>query len=123
MDAGDLRLRIHHRRAGSVLHVQARDHRPDLAAKWLCQSLSPFGDGAPSGNNGMAFQAFSKRKLGRRDATDFKKLPHLDDLLLWQIAMSVPECGRMPIELHTELDCQAYCPPLPRCPPGDGQLS
>ena len=28
---------------------------------------------------------FSKRKLGRRDATGFKKLPHPDDLLLWQI--------------------------------------
>ena len=45
---------------------------------------------------------FSKRKLGRRDATGFKKLPHLDHFLLCQIAMSVPECGRMPIELHTD---------------------
>jgi hypothetical protein len=44
--------------------------------------------------------SFSKRKLGRCDATRFKKLPHLDDLLLWQITMSVPECGRMSIELH-----------------------
>ena len=43
---------------------------------------------------------FSKRKLGRRDATGFKKLPHLDDLLLWQIAMSVPERGGMSMELH-----------------------
>jgi hypothetical protein len=44
----------------------------------------------------------SKRKLGRRDATGFKKLPHLDDLLLWQIAMSVPERGGMSMELHTD---------------------
>src|SRR6266487_4564069 len=36
---------------------------------------------------------FSKRKLGRRDATGFKKLPHPDDFLLWQIAMSVRECS------------------------------
>jgi glycerol uptake facilitator-like aquaporin len=34
----------------------------------------------------------SKRKLGRRDATGFKKLPHSDDFLFWQIAMSVHEC-------------------------------
>jgi hypothetical protein len=45
---------------------------------------------------------FSKRKPGRRDATGFKKLPHLDHLLLWQIAMSAPECGITPIELHTD---------------------
>jgi hypothetical protein len=44
----------------------------------------------------------SKRKLGRRDATGFKKLPHLDDLLLWQIAMSVPERGGMSMELHAD---------------------
>ena len=44
----------------------------------------------------------SERKLGRGDSTDFKKLPHLDNLFLWQIAMSVPECGRMLIELYTD---------------------
>src|SRR5262249_8741337 len=27
----------------------------------------------------------SKRKLGRRDATGFKKLPHPDDFLLWTL--------------------------------------
>jgi hypothetical protein len=43
----------------------------------------------------------SKRKLGRRDATGFKKLPHSDDFLFWQIAMSVRECSRTPIEHHT----------------------
>ena len=42
----------------------------------------------------------SKRKLGRRDATGFKKLPHLDDLLFSQLAMSVPERGGMSMELH-----------------------
>ena len=47
-------------------------------------------------------RGLSKRKLGRRDATGFKKLPQLDDLLLCQFAMSVPECGRMSIELHTD---------------------
>jgi hypothetical protein len=46
--------------------------------------------------------SFSKRKLGWCDATGFKKFPHLDDLLLAQITMSVPECGRMSIELHTD---------------------
>ena len=44
----------------------------------------------------------SERKLDRRDPTGFKKLPHLDDFFLWQIAMSVPECGRMLIELYTD---------------------
>ena len=43
VDAGDLRLRIHHRRAGSVLHVLARDHRPDLAAQRL--DLGAIGRG------------------------------------------------------------------------------
>jgi hypothetical protein len=42
----------------------------------------------------------SKRKLGRRDATGFKELPHLDDLLFSQVAMSVPERGGMSMELH-----------------------
>jgi hypothetical protein len=45
---------------------------------------------------------FSKRKLGRRDATGFKKLPHPDDLLLWQITMSVRECSGMSIQYHTD---------------------
>jgi hypothetical protein len=44
----------------------------------------------------------SKRKLGRRDATDFKKLPHLNDLLFSQLAMSVPERGGMSMELHAD---------------------
>jgi hypothetical protein len=44
----------------------------------------------------------SKRKLGRRDATGFKKLPHPDDFLLWQIAMSVRECSGTSIEDHTD---------------------
>src|SRR5262245_52447436 len=44
----------------------------------------------------------SKRKLGRRDATGFKKLPHSDDFLLWQIAMSVRECSRTSIQHHTD---------------------
>jgi len=44
----------------------------------------------------------SKRKLGRRDATGFKKLPHSDDFLLWQIAMSVRQCSRTSIEHHTD---------------------
>src|SRR6516164_3257524 len=42
-----------------------------------------------------------KRKLGRRDATGFKKPPHLDDFLLWRIAMCVRECSRTSIEHHT----------------------
>src|SRR5262249_47082729 len=45
---------------------------------------------------------FSKRKLVRRDATGFKKLPHPDDFLLWQIAMSVRECSGTSIEHHTD---------------------
>src|SRR5262249_24546804 len=45
---------------------------------------------------------FSKRKLVRRHATGFKKLPHPDDFLLWQIAMSVRECSRTSIEHHTD---------------------
>src|SRR5262249_21033899 len=45
---------------------------------------------------------FSKRKLGRRDAAGFKKLPHPDDFLLWQIAMSVRECSRTSIEHHAD---------------------
>jgi hypothetical protein len=45
----------------------------------------------------------SKRKPGRRDATGFKKLPHSDDLLLWQIAMSVRECSRTSIADHKRL--------------------
>jgi len=45
---------------------------------------------------------FSKRKLGRCDATGFKKLPHPDDFLLWQIAMSVRECSRTSVEHHTD---------------------
>jgi hypothetical protein len=44
----------------------------------------------------------SKRKLGRRDATGFKKLPHLDDLLFSQFAMSVPERGGMSMELYAD---------------------
>jgi hypothetical protein len=44
----------------------------------------------------------SKRKLGRRDATGFKKLPHPDDFVLWQIAMSVRECSGTSIEHHTD---------------------
>ena len=44
----------------------------------------------------------SKRKLGRRDATGFKKLPHLDDLLFSKLAMSVPERGGMSMELHAD---------------------
>src|SRR5262245_26022242 len=44
----------------------------------------------------------SKRKPGRRDATGFKKLPHPDDFLLWQIAMSVRECSGTSIEHHTD---------------------
>ena len=44
----------------------------------------------------------SKRKLSRRDATGFKKLPHSDDFLLWQIAMSVRECSGTSIEHHTD---------------------
>ena len=44
----------------------------------------------------------SKRKLGGRDATGFKKLPHLDDLLFSQLAMSVPERGGMSVELHAD---------------------
>jgi hypothetical protein len=44
----------------------------------------------------------SERKLGRRDPTGSKKLPHLDDFFLGQIAMSVPECGRMLIEFYTD---------------------
>jgi hypothetical protein len=45
---------------------------------------------------------FSKRELGWRDATGFKKLPHPDDPLLWQIAMSVRECSGMSIEYHAD---------------------
>src|SRR5262249_29409550 len=45
---------------------------------------------------------FPKRKLGRRNATGFKKLPHPDDFLLWQIAMSVRECSGASIEHHTD---------------------
>jgi len=48
------------------------------------------------------FSNLSKRKLGRRDSTSFKKLPHSDDFLLWQIAMSVRECSRTSIEHHTD---------------------
>jgi hypothetical protein len=48
------------------------------------------------------FPNLSKRKLGRRDATGFKKLPHSDDLLLWQIAISVRECSKTSIEHHTD---------------------
>ena len=44
----------------------------------------------------------SKRKLGRRDATGFKKLPHLDDFFFSQLAMSVPERGGMSVELHAD---------------------
>src|SRR5215813_6839188 len=45
---------------------------------------------------------FSKRKLVWRDTTGFKKLPHSDDFLLWQIAMSVRECSGTSIEHHTD---------------------
>jgi hypothetical protein len=48
------------------------------------------------------FSNLSKRKPGRRDATSFKELPHSDDFLLWQIAMSVRECSRTSIEHHTD---------------------
>jgi|ERR1700758_3809418 hypothetical protein len=59
----------------------------------LHQSLPPAMDGLSN---------LSKRKLGRRDATGFKKLPHSDDFLLWQIAMSVRERSRTSIEHHTD---------------------
>src|SRR5262249_20021726 len=49
-----------------------------------------------------ASQNLSKRKLSRRDATGFRKLPHSDDFLLWQIAMSVRQCSRTSIEHHTD---------------------
>jgi hypothetical protein len=59
----------------------------------LHQCLPPAMDGLPN---------LSKRKLGRRDATGFKKLPHSDDLLLRQVAMSVRECSGTSIEHHTD---------------------
>lgn len=53
----------------------------------------------------------SKRKLGRRDATGFKKLSHSDDFLFWQIAMSVRECSRTSIEHHTDSIARLFlCP-------------
>jgi hypothetical protein len=62
-------------------------------------------------------QYLSKRKLGRRDATCFKKLPHLDDFLFSQVAMSVPERGGMSMELHADSIAKLIvhlCPDIPQ---------
>ena len=61
--------------------------------------------GREQGNEASAMDGLSnlsKRKRRRRDATGFKKLPHPDDFLLWQITMSVRECSGTSIEHHTD---------------------
>jgi hypothetical protein len=76
---------------------------PSLDVFHGCENLSWRITFAPIFASAMdGFSNLSKRKLGRRDATSFKKLPHSDDFLLWQIAMSVRECSRTSIEHHTD---------------------